>query len=135
MLRNADGGGFSGKKRYEDVRYNIISVMKGWVAVQFPGEKCYVTLEWPLGTLILLLLIHILGCPVFLDRSLGISKLSAKYQFCAIHTGDITDGKVHRIRERESPSFTRPRNPPPPHRTWYTVARQLGGGGGFILCC
>ena len=31
------------------------------------------------------------------------SKLSAKYQFCAIHTADTTDGKVHRIRE--SPSF------------------------------
>ena len=31
-----------------------------------------------------------------------ISKLSAKYKLCAIHTADI-DGKVHRIRE--SPSF------------------------------
>ncbi len=32
-----------------------------------------------------------------------ISKLSAKYQLCAIHTADTIDGKVHRIRE--SPSF------------------------------
>ena len=52
MLRNADGGGltFSGKKRYEGVRFNVISVTGGgWVvAVQFPGKKRYVTLEWPL---------------------------------------------------------------------------------------
>ena len=32
-----------------------------------------------------------------------ISKLSAKYQLCAIHTADTIDGEVHRIRE--SPSF------------------------------
>ena len=43
MLRNADGGGgggvqFSGKKRYEGVRFNVISVTRGWVAVQFPGK-------------------------------------------------------------------------------------------------
>ena len=33
-----------------------------------------------------------------------ISKLYAKYQFCAIHTADrpTTDGKVHRIRESPS---------------------------------
>ena len=34
MLRNADGGGgiiFSGKKCYEGVRFNVISVMRGWV--------------------------------------------------------------------------------------------------------
>ena len=31
------------------------------------------------------------------------SKLSAKYQFCAIDTADTKDGKVRRIRE--SPSF------------------------------
>ena len=51
MLRNADGGGglrFSGKKRYEGVRFNVISVTRGWVGVQFPREKKrYVTLEWP----------------------------------------------------------------------------------------
>ena len=31
------------------------------------------------------------------------SKLSAKYQFCAIHTADTTDGIVRRMLE--SPSF------------------------------
>ena len=35
MLRNADGGGggvrFSGKKRYEGVMFNVISVTRGWV--------------------------------------------------------------------------------------------------------
>ena len=46
------GGGcvcvrFSGKKRYEGVRFNVISVTRGWVGIQFPGKKCYVTLEWP----------------------------------------------------------------------------------------
>ena len=32
MLRNADGGGgvkFSGEKRYEGVRFNVISVTRG----------------------------------------------------------------------------------------------------------
>ena len=51
MLRNADGGGgvqFSGKKRYEGVRFNANSVTRGWVGVQFPRKKRYVTLEWPL---------------------------------------------------------------------------------------
>ena len=51
MLRNADGVGgvsnFPGKKRYEGVMFNVISVTKGWVGVQFPGKKRYVTLEWP----------------------------------------------------------------------------------------
>ena len=50
VLRNADGGGVSnvqGKKRYEGVRFNVISVTRGWVGVQFPGKKHYVTLEWP----------------------------------------------------------------------------------------
>ena len=52
MLRNAMGGGgggvsFPGKKRYEGVRFNIISFMKGWVGVKLPGKKRYVTLEWP----------------------------------------------------------------------------------------
>ena len=50
VLRNADGGGvgwgvkFSGKKRYEGVRFNIISITRGWVGVQFPETKRYVTL-------------------------------------------------------------------------------------------
>ena len=49
MLCNADGGvKFSGKKRYEGVRFNVISVKRGWVGVQFLGKKHYVTLEWPL---------------------------------------------------------------------------------------
>ena len=42
MLRNADGGGgvnISGKKRYEGVRFNVISVTRGWVGVQFPEKK------------------------------------------------------------------------------------------------
>ena len=50
MLRNADEGGgvkFSVKKRYEGVRFNIISIMRGWVGVKFPGEKRYVTLQVP----------------------------------------------------------------------------------------
>ena len=40
MLRNADGGGlrrdvkFSWKKRYEGVKFNVISFMRGWVGVQ-----------------------------------------------------------------------------------------------------
>ena len=43
MLRNAVGGGgvsFHGKKRYEDVRFNVISVTRGWAGVKFPGKKC-----------------------------------------------------------------------------------------------
>ena len=56
MLRNADGGGggvkFSRKKRYEGVRSNVISVTRGWVGVQFPGKKRYVTLEWPLNLIL-----------------------------------------------------------------------------------
>ena len=41
VLRNADGGGgvwFSGKKRYEGVMFNFISVTRGWVGVQFPEK-------------------------------------------------------------------------------------------------
>ena len=54
MLHNADGGGgviFSGKKHYEGVRCNAISVTRGCVGVQFPEKKRYVTLEWPLTIL------------------------------------------------------------------------------------
>ena len=50
MIRNAMGVGgvsFPGKKRYEGVRFNIISITRGWVGVKFPGKKRYVTLEWP----------------------------------------------------------------------------------------
>ena len=39
VLRNAVGGGkvsdFLEKKRYEDVRFNTISVTRGWVGVKF----------------------------------------------------------------------------------------------------
>ena len=51
MLRNAVGVGVSAfleKKRYEGVRFNVISVTRGWVGVNVPGKKRYVTLEWPL---------------------------------------------------------------------------------------
>ena len=44
VLRNADEGGgvkFSGKKRYDGVRFNVISVTRGWVGVQLSGGKCY----------------------------------------------------------------------------------------------
>ena len=33
---------FSGKKRYEGVRFDVISVTRGWVGVQFPEKKRYV---------------------------------------------------------------------------------------------
>ena len=45
MLRNADGGGgcqLTWKKCYEDVRFNVISVTRGWVGLKFPGKKHYV---------------------------------------------------------------------------------------------
>ena len=38
MLHNAGGGGgilFSGKKHYEGVRFNVISVTRGWVGSNF----------------------------------------------------------------------------------------------------
>ena len=42
MLRNADGDGggsdFLEKKRYERVMFNVISVTRGWVGVQFPEK-------------------------------------------------------------------------------------------------
>ena len=49
MFRNADGGmgvSFPGKKRYEGVRFKVVSVTMRWVGVKFPGKKHYVTL-WP----------------------------------------------------------------------------------------
>ena len=49
MLRNAVRGiSFPGKKRYEGVRFNVISVTREWVGIQFSGKKRYVTLEWHL---------------------------------------------------------------------------------------
>ena len=41
------GVSFPGKKRYKGVRFNVISVTKGWVVVKFSGKKRYLTLEWP----------------------------------------------------------------------------------------
>ena len=38
---------FSGKNCYEGVRFNVISVTRGWVGVQFPEKNRYLTLEWP----------------------------------------------------------------------------------------
>ena len=38
----------SRKKVNEGVRFNIISVTRGWVGVKFPGKKRYVPLEWPI---------------------------------------------------------------------------------------
>ena len=53
---------FSGKMRYEGLRFNVISVTRGWVGVQFPGKKRYVTLEWPHnGFLIILRVKKIFG--------------------------------------------------------------------------
>ena len=42
------GGHLPWKKRYGGVRFNIISVTRGWVGVKFPGKKRYITLEWPI---------------------------------------------------------------------------------------
>ena len=43
VLRNAVGServsDFPEKKRYKDVRFNIISVTRGWVGVNFPENK------------------------------------------------------------------------------------------------
>ena len=54
MLRNADGVGggcqIFRKKRYECVRFNVISVMRGGWGSNSQKKKRYVTLEWPLTT-------------------------------------------------------------------------------------
>ena len=51
MLKKPVGGArvsdFPEKKRYEDVRFKVISVTRGWVGIKFPEKKRYVTLEWP----------------------------------------------------------------------------------------
>ena len=39
---------FPVNKCYECVRFNVISVTRGWESVKYPGKKRYVTLEWPL---------------------------------------------------------------------------------------
>ncbi len=56
MLSNEDGvrGGvtFSGQKRYEGVRLNVISVTRGWGGSNFQEKSTgYVTFELPLITL------------------------------------------------------------------------------------
>ena len=48
MQMGVEGVNFSRKKHYEGVRFKVISVTRGWVGIQFPGKKRYVTLEWPL---------------------------------------------------------------------------------------
>ena len=51
VLSNTIGGGggcqLSRKKRYEGLRFNVISVTRGWVGVKITGKKRYVTLECP----------------------------------------------------------------------------------------
>ena len=42
------GVSFPGKKCYEGVRFNVINVTRGWVGVNFPRKKRYITLEWSL---------------------------------------------------------------------------------------
>ena len=40
VLRNAvEGVRFPRKKRYKGVRFNVISVTRGWVEVKFPGKS------------------------------------------------------------------------------------------------
>ena len=39
MQMGVGGLKFSEEKRYEGVRFNVISVTRGWVGVQFPGKK------------------------------------------------------------------------------------------------
>ena len=51
VLRNADRGG-GGLSTFPEKalrrRFNVIGVTRGgWMGVQFPGNKRYVTLEWP----------------------------------------------------------------------------------------
>ena len=56
VLRNPEvggGGQLSGKKHYGGVRFNIISVTRGWVGVKFPGKERYLTREWPLCSMLL----------------------------------------------------------------------------------
>ena len=51
MLRNADGGGvkFSGEKRYEGVRFNVMLYEGVGGGPISRGKKRYVTPEWPLS--------------------------------------------------------------------------------------
>ena len=47
MLHNAVGVNFSGKKRYEGVTFNVISVTRGWVGVNFPEKSVTQHLNGP----------------------------------------------------------------------------------------
>ena len=38
-LRNADGGGGGGVKLKKNIMFNVISVTRGWVGVQFPKKS------------------------------------------------------------------------------------------------
>ena len=38
MQMGVGGVRFSGKKHYECAMFNVISVTRGWVGVQFPGK-------------------------------------------------------------------------------------------------
>ena len=41
MQMGVGGVKFSGKKRYKGVRFNVISVTRGWVGVKFSEKKHY----------------------------------------------------------------------------------------------
>ena len=55
LISDTGGGGgggfrsvrFPGKKRYEGVRFNVISVTREWVGVQFPGKSVTQHLNGP----------------------------------------------------------------------------------------
>ena len=61
---------FSGKKRYEGVRFNLIRVTGGWVGVQIPRKKRYETLEWPLCSSITDVFVLLARRPVFVHLKL-----------------------------------------------------------------
>ena len=58
MLRNAVGGGSVSNFPEKDVTnvFNIISVTRGRVDVNFPEKKHFVTLEWPLTDIMISLI-------------------------------------------------------------------------------
>ena len=44
------GGNISGKTHNKGIRFNVVSVARGYVDhVKFPGENCYIILEWHLN--------------------------------------------------------------------------------------
>ena len=61
---------FPEKKRYKGVRFNVISVVRGWVGVKFPGKKRYVTLEWRLMDCIMKFLIRNAYLPVTIFQAM-----------------------------------------------------------------